>query len=56
MYKQTDGIVVNSSAVSRELRPSEGDKDITDRLIQVSIIVKTAVLDHLIISEKSFLR
>jgi DNA repair protein RadC len=38
-----------------ELKPSEEDKDVTDRLIQVGIIVDTPVLDHLIISEKSYL-
>ncbi len=40
---------------SGELKPSEGDMDVTDRLIQVGRIVKTKVLDHLIISEKSYL-
>jgi DNA repair protein RadC len=34
-----------------ELEPSEGDKDITDRMIQVGNIVNVEVLDHLIISE-----
>ena len=40
---------------SGELKPSVADKDITDRLIQVGIIVETQVLDHLIISDKSYL-
>jgi DNA repair protein RadC len=37
------------------LKPSEKDLDLTDRLIQVGIIVDTPVIDHLIISEKSYL-
>ncbi|MCR6642077.1 MAG: DNA repair protein [Sporocytophaga sp.] len=39
---------------SGELIPSEQDKDITDRLLQVGIILDIQVIDHLIISEKSF--
>ncbi len=34
-----------------ELEPSEGDKDVTDRMIQVGNIVNVEVLDHLIITE-----
>jgi DNA repair protein RadC len=33
-----------------ELEPSEGDKDVTDRMIQVGNIVDVEVLDRLIIS------
>lgn len=40
---------------SGELQPSEEDKDTTDRLIQVGNIVNLEVLDHLIISQKSYL-
>lgn len=39
---------------SGELIPSEQDKDITDRLLQVGIILDIQVIDHLIISEKAF--
>lgn len=31
------------------------DKDITDRLIQVGMIINTEVLDHLIISTRSYM-
>ena len=34
---------------------SDADLDISDRLIQVGIIVDTEVIDHLIISTKSYL-
>jgi len=37
-----------------DLEPSEGDKDITDRMIQVGNIVNVEVLDHLIITELYF--
>ena len=34
--------------------PSKDDKDITDRLIQVGLIMNVPVIDHLIISENTF--
>jgi DNA repair protein RadC len=34
-----------------DLKPSEGDKDVTDRMIQVGNIVNVEVLDHLIITD-----
>jgi DNA repair protein RadC len=40
---------------SGELKPSEADKDVTDRLIQVGNIIQIEMLDHHIISEKSYL-
>ena len=55
LQKRAVRIILCHNHPSGELKPSDGDKDITDRLIQVGIIVKTEVLDHLIISEKSFL-
>jgi DNA repair protein RadC len=39
---------------SGEIKPSDGDITITDRLIQVGKIVGITVLDHLIISEKTY--
>jgi DNA repair protein RadC len=38
-----------------ELKPTPNDKDLTDRLIQVGRILDVQVIDHLIITEKSFL-
>ncbi len=40
---------------TRQSTPSDGDLDVTDRLIQVGRIVKTPVFDHLIVTERSFL-
>jgi DNA repair protein RadC len=39
---------------SGEMKPSQEDLDITDRLIQVGIILNIIVIDHLIISEKAY--
>lgn len=55
LQKRAVKIVLCHNHPSGELRPSEADKDISDRLIQVGIIVDTHVLDHLIISDKSYL-
>jgi DNA repair protein RadC len=40
---------------SGELAPGTADKNITDRLLQVGNILQIEVIDHLIISEKSYL-
>lgn len=40
---------------SGELKPSDSDKDMTDRLMQVGIILNIKVIDHLVISVKSYL-
>ena len=55
LQKRAVRIILCHNHPSGELKPSEADKDLTDQLIQVGIIVKTEVLDHLIISDKSYL-
>ena len=55
LQKRAVKIILCHNHPSGELKPSEADKDISDRLIQVGIIVDTEVIDHLIISEKSYL-
>jgi DNA repair protein RadC len=40
---------------SQELTPSAADKDITDRLYQSGRILQIEVIDHIIISEKTYL-
>ena len=55
LQKRAVKIVLCHNHPSGELKPSDADKDITDRLIQVGIIVETEVVDHLIISNKSYL-
>ena len=46
-------IMVHNHTVD-DLRPSEADKDTTDRMIQVGKIVNIEVLDHLIITENRY--
>lgn len=55
LQKRAVKIMVCHNHPSGELKPSEADKDVTDRLIQVGIIVNTELVDHLIISERSYL-
>ncbi len=55
LQKRAVKIILCHNHPSGELKPSEGDKNITDRLTQVGIIVDTPVSDHLIITPKSYL-
>ncbi|CAA0155047.1 JAB domain-containing protein [Tenacibaculum maritimum] len=55
LQKRAVKIILCHNHPSGELKPSDSDKDISDRLIQVGIIVDTEVIDHLIISTKSYL-
>lgn len=55
LQKRAVAIILVHNHPSGGLTPSAEDKDITDRLIQVGIIVRTYVFDHLIISEKEYL-
>jgi len=55
LQKRAVKIILCHNHPSGELKPSEADKDVSDRLIQVGIIVNTQVIDHLIISDKSYL-
>lgn len=55
LQKRAVKILLCHNHPSGELRASDSDLDITDRLIQVGIIVNTPVLDHLIISDKDYL-
>lgn len=55
LQKRAVQIMLVHNHPTGELKPSAADKDITDRLIQVGIIVDVKVIDHLIISTKSYL-
>ena len=48
-------VIMANNHPSGELKPSEADKDITDRLIQVGLILNIQVIDHMIISVKSYM-
>ncbi|MBL4709814.1 MAG: DNA repair protein [Flavobacteriales bacterium] len=53
LQKQAVKLIIVHNHPSGELEPSEADKDITDRLIQVGRITNLILIDHIIISEKS---
>lgn len=54
LQKRAVKIIIVHNHPSGEVKPSEADKDITDRLIQVGKIMNVPVLDHLIITEKTY--
>lgn len=54
LQKRTVKIILVHNHPSKEVKPSEADTDITDRLIQVGKFLNVPVLDHLIISEKTY--
>lgn len=55
LQKRAVQIMLCHNHPSGELEPSDADKNTTDRMIQVGRIVDTPVLDHLIISDKSYI-
>ena len=55
LQKRAVKIILCHNHPSGELKPSEQDKDITDRLLQIGTIVKMPVLDHIIITDQSYL-
>ncbi len=55
ILKNAVKVIMVHNHPSGELKPSEEDKDLTDQLIQVGRIIKVEVIEHLIITPKSFL-
>ena len=55
LQKRSVRIVLVHNHPSGEMAPSEQDKDVTDRLIQVGKIVNLEVYDHMIISTNTYL-
>ncbi len=55
VLKGATQVILCHNHPSGELKPSEGDKNVTDRLIQVGRILGIEVIDHLIISLNSYL-
>lgn len=55
LQKRAVKIILCHNHPSGELKPSNADKDITDRLIQTGLIVNCPVIDHLIITSTSYL-
>lgn len=54
LQKKAEGLVLVHNHPSGNIKPSEEDKDITNRLIQACKIMRTPVLDHVIITEHSY--
>jgi DNA repair protein RadC len=54
LQKRTVKIILVHNHPSGSMRPSEEDKDITDKLIQVGLFLNIPVIDHLIINEKTY--
>jgi DNA repair protein RadC len=54
VQKNAPKIILVHNHPSETLKPSEEDKDLTNRLIQAAILVKTEVIDHLIITPKKY--
>ncbi len=54
LQKRAVRVILVHNHPSGDLRPSERDKDVTNRMIQVGVIVDTEVVDHLIITPTSY--
>jgi DNA repair protein RadC len=54
LQKRAVKVIMVHNHPSTDLTPSENDKDLTDRMIQVGKIVDTPVLDHLVISLETY--
>ena len=54
LQKRSVNVMLIHNHPSGELNPSEADKDLTDRLQQIGLFLEVPVLDHLIITEKSY--
>ena len=54
LQKRAIGVILVHNHPSGSLQPSEADKDLTDMLIQACKLMKTPVLDHVIITEHSY--
>jgi DNA repair protein RadC len=54
LQKRTVKVILVHNHPSGEIKPSQADIDLTDRLLQVGNFLNVPVIDHLIISEKSY--
>jgi DNA repair protein RadC len=54
LQKRATGVILVHNHPSGRLEPSEEDKELTDCLIQACRLMRTPVLDHVIITENSF--
>ena len=54
IYKLAVQMILVHNHPSGELTPSDGDKDVTDKMIKAGQMLNIEVIDHLIISEKEY--
>lgn len=54
LQKRAVKLILVHNHPSGTLKPSDADKDLTDHLIQVGRIMQVPVIEHLIITEKSY--
>ncbi len=54
LQKRAVKLILVHNHPSGNLKPSPADKDITDHMIQVGLIMQVPIVDHLIISESSY--
>ena len=54
LHKKALKLILVHNHPSGNLVPSFGDEDMTDRLIQVGLIMNVPVIDHIIITENSY--
>ena len=55
IYKMAVKMILVHNHPSGSMEPSNGDKDLTDRMIKTGQLINIQVIDHLIISEKDYL-
>ncbi|MBN1182762.1 MAG: JAB domain-containing protein [Bacteroidales bacterium] len=55
VMKNATKVIMVHNHPTGELKPSKKDKDITDRLMQVGRILNIQVIDHLVISTRSYM-
>jgi len=55
LQKRAVQVILIHNHPGGNMKASPNDKDLTDRLIQVGIIMQVPVLDHIIISEKTYM-
>lgn len=54
LQKQSVKVIMIHNHPSGSISPGDADKDLTDYMIQVGLFLNVPVIDHLIISEKSY--
>jgi DNA repair protein RadC len=54
LQKRASQVILVHNHPGGELRPSPGDQDVTDRMYQAGLFLEVPLIEHLIITEKSY--